>query len=129
SDRSAGQPFYSIVDGNDGEVWMRSRLNQKIVCVLKDGVVSELPQNVTPLLRDSKGRMWFVAGDGAIVVKVGEQWVRSKPHLFNMINCMAEGPDGRMWVVHLNGLSQIKLDETAAQPAVSEVGHWSLGSP
>jgi hypothetical protein len=125
-----GLAISHVLDGSDGEVWMRCAVQEGKLFLWNGQEFRNTQQNLVPKTRDGKGRAWFSGDiDGFIYVKAGGQWIKSAPKAYTMINTIAEGPDGRMWVVHEDGLSQVEVQGPSQKLAIKEVGRWDLGGP
>ena len=111
------------VETRDGALWFRPWEPNKM-CVLRGDAVADVPDAKNPMLGDGAGNLWAQHfRTEAVRVKVGERWIDT-PFLGK---AMAQSPDGRVWLMHVDGLSHLKLD--AAAGTVTEVKRYQWGGP
>jgi hypothetical protein len=103
--------------GTAGRVWMTSGT---WVFAYADGRVTEWPSEGRPMFADSRGRLWTENwGANPIRVQDASGAVVAEGMVGGHVSAarMVESPDGRLLLVHAEGVSELGVEETAAGSA------------
>jgi hypothetical protein len=129
-DGDALRPFVrnAVLDG-DGGLWFTGiRSGATPTTHLLHDALQEVREAGAPLLCDREGGVWFISRRGdAVRAKIGEQWVEASIAGLRGAAAMAQSSDGRLWLLHGEGVSQLAIDP--AGKAVVEVRRLRWGSP
>jgi hypothetical protein len=99
--------------------------------VLAGDAIEASPELVgLPLGSDTKGNVWFFAGQGRFQIISGSSTLRLNLAPDVVEPCLlAPAPDGRLWLLHALGLSELSLDLSSSAPSLRELHRWAWNAP
>lgn len=117
-------------DDPGGGIWFAPTVNSRPPVLIDRESVQQLDFNGSPLVGDSKGRVWFYdQTSDALVAKIGQRLARAKIEGLGPEARMIESPDGRVWLLHREALSQVDVTGSGDTMQVREMGRWRWDSP
>ena len=129
----SGIPFgYSLVD-RQGNLWgqaTRAGKDELVMFSSADAAPTYVTPGGHPIFCDREGRVWTVATrSGILRVRQGEALSSVTIDGASFASRMAQTPDGRLFLFHAKGLSEVKLSSEGGLMLLSEVNHWQDGFP
>jgi ligand-binding sensor domain-containing protein len=107
-DGIATDDIWSICEGSEGEMWFASGLG---VCRLKDGLFTNYPDGMRPILDDRSGTVWCSRRNEWTPSSLGvlrgskvEAFAPNQQPLFDGVNSLYQDSTGAMWVAAERGL-------------------------
>ena len=114
------------VRGVDGDLWLTMN---SMLLRYRAGAITATGQTGAPLLVDSSKRLWFAdRKPDTLKVLANDQWHTVTVRGIGNGSAMIESPDGRLWLLHLQGISQMACESRDGSTSIREKGRWNWGS-
>lgn len=118
------------VFGPDGEVWVTAfdASDKAQLWRISGNQIDKIGVGAKPQFVDSKRRLWCT-DRGRLKAFIDGQWAELSAEDVQREGKVVESTDGRIWYVHLNGLSHVEVDASGEMPVIREIKRYRLDSP